>query len=383
MTSNGHNGTTSDDLAPALPSGRAPEGSPSRRLSSSLRVLGRTSRWELTALLLLFWLAVIVGRVWAPSLLGWRAGIERLIVRSEQAAALLGQLSVLAGALIATQLLMATLVESKLSAVYRLCVAPITAGVVTLVMAAATHDLPMLLSLGLALASGLVALTAAVPTMLRSHTRATGLLLGLGALTVLLQVLGRALALWASQESSASVFRAARGLSTAVVVIDLLALGAAAFWLGGRRWKLLALVAAPAITLSALLAWVALGGGGSPGAWQALVSQAVRSLARHPWPLLPPFVHFMVQVALLLAVALCISARGTQPLARTAVALALLARPGTDIPVLALALLLAALLGPLAAVHEDPSAADQEPRGGDREADRGEQEPSPPAHAGP
>jgi hypothetical protein len=335
----------------------------------------------LTLLVALFLAAVLSGRVLAPALLGWRAGIERLIERSELVAAVLGQLAVVAGALMAIQLLIATLVESDLNVAFRLVAAPITAGVVTLVMAAATHELPTLLSLTLAVLTGVLALIASAPTLLRAHTRATGLVLLFGGLTAILQVVSRVLALWASQESSIGAFHAARSLSTVVLVLDLTALAAAGTWLAERRFKLAGAVAFAALAASVGLAYAALRGAGWPGGWLVFASQAMHGLARHPWPLVPPVVYFTVQVALLLGVVLSLSTRRAQPFARTAIALALLARPGTDIPVMALSLLLAALLGPLAAAREGALSSPEKSDGGNRETNEREQQPPPPADA--
>jgi len=388
VTSLGPNRTTTDEVVDPDEgkSGRERSASGQGERDSSVpghhapaRLFGRARVLVLTTLVLVFLLAALSGRVIAPALLGWRAGIEPWIERAELTAAVLGQLAVVAGALMAIQLLIATLVESDLSVAYRLIAAPVTAGIVTLVMASSTRELPMLLTLALAVLSGVLATIASVPTVLRSHTRAAGMLLGIGGLTALLQVTSRTLALWASQEALASVFRVAQWLSTFVFVLDVLALVAAGVWLAARRWTASAVVASAALFGSGFVAWAALRGTGSPGGWFVLASQSLHSLARYPWPMLPPFAHFTVQLLLLVGAAIAVTTRSAQPVARTAIALALLARAGTDIPVLALALLLASLLGPLAAAREPASAPEREADERDGETHGSEQDPSPPA----
>ncbi|MBK7579163.1 MAG: hypothetical protein IPI67_03065 [Myxococcales bacterium] len=323
----------------------------------SPRLSARAQRSLLGALVLLFFFAFLSGRVAVPALLGWRSGLEAWISRSDDAAALLGQLTVVAGCLVAIQLLIAILVESDLSVGYRLIAAPTTAGIVTLVMAASTRELPLLLVIGLATLASFAALAASVPTVIEKHTRATGMVIGIAGLNSLLSVSARSLAVWASHEALTRLFRVAQVLATVAWVLDLVTLGIAIVWLTERRWKRALLVWGPVVALAIGLAIVSLYMTPRPDSVLGLLDKAVPVFLRHPWPVVPTLLHFALCLLLFFAVPAALFGRRQHPYAQSAVALALLARSGTDIPVLGLALLLASLLAALAAVRERPDAA--------------------------
>lgn len=366
MTSIDGDGTTTNerpggDEAPAPELGQKVEesaeapASAARPSHAPARLFGRTRRWLLAAIVLLFFFALLSGRILVPALLGWRSGMEVWIGRSDTAAALLGQLAVVGGCLMAIQLLIATLVESNLSVAFRLVAAPTTAGVVTLVMASSTRELPLLLALGLAVLSSFMALFASVPTVLKDHTRATGLVVGLAGLTALVGVLARALAVWASHEALTRLFRAAQTLATIAWVLDVVTLAVAIAWLSARRWKPALAIWLPVVALSVALAAASLYGSPRPDGAFGLVTKGVHAFLRHPFPFVPGVLHFALGVTLFLAVPASLLQRPERPYARSAIALALLSRTGTDIPVLALALLLGSLLAALAAARELPA----------------------------
>lgn len=319
------------------------------------RLFTRARRWVLAGLVLLFFFALVSGRIVVPALLGWRSGLEHWITRSDNAAALLAQLAVVGGCLLAIQLLIATLVESNLSVAFRLVVAPTTAGVVTLVMASATRELPMLLVLGLAVLASFMALFASVPTALQDHTRAAGLVVGLAGLAALVAVAGRALAVWASHEALTRLFRVAQTLATVAWVLDLTTLVIAILWLAAAHKKLGFAVWLTVVAIGTGLAAVSLYLSPPTDSVLGLVVKAVQGFSRHPFPFVPQLLHVALGITLLLAVPVSLLARGDRPYAGSAIALALLARTGTDIPVLALALLLGSLLAALAAARELPA----------------------------
>jgi len=343
-----------------LPESPAPEMTPesqARHSHAPARLFSSARSWSLAAVVLLFFFALVSGRIVVPALLGWRSGLEAWIARSDASAALLGQLAVVGGCLLAIQLLIATLVESNLSVAFRLVAAPTTAGVVTLVMASATRELPLLLALGLAVLSSFMALFASVPTLLREHSRALGLVVGLAGLGSLLGVAARALAVWASHEALTRLFRGAQALATAAWLLDLIAFGVAVTWLAARRWKPLLALWLPVLALAATLAATSLYTSPRPDGVLGLVTKAVHAFMRHPFPFLPTLLHFTLGLALFLAVPTTLLARRERPYARSAIALALLCRTGTDIPVMALALLVSALLAGLAAAREGAEPA--------------------------
>lgn len=348
------NGETVTSAAPEPPRERAPEPPPStaRPTRAPARLFTRARGAVLTALTLLFFVALFAGRIAEPALLGWRSGLERWIARSDGSAALLGQLAVVAGSLMAIQLLIATLVESNLNVAFRLVAAPTTAGVVTLVMASATRELPVLLVLGLASLASFMALFAAVPAIAGEHSRAAGLVIGIAGLTSLSSVLGRALAIWASQEALTHLFRVAQTLATFTFVLDLVSLGVAIAWLSARRPRASLLVWIPTVLLGAALALVSLYTTPAPESVLGLVTKGVNAFMRHPYPFVPGVLHFFLTLTLFLAVPATLLCRGDRPYARAAIALALLAKSGTDIPVLALSLLLASLLAGISRARE-------------------------------
>ncbi len=326
-----------------------------RATHAPARLFTSARRWVLAALVLLFFFALVSGRIVVPALLGWRSGLEQWITRSDNAAALLAQLAVVGGCLLAIQLLIAILVESNLSVAFRLVVAPTTAGVVTLVMASATRELPMLLVLGLAVLSSFMALFASVPTALRDHTRAAGLVVGLAGLTALVSVSARALAVWASHEALTRLFRVAQTLATVAWVLDLTTLFIAVLWLAAAHKKLALALWPPVVALGIGLAAVSLYLSPPTDSVLGLLTKAIQGFSRHPFPFVPQLLHVALGVTLLLAVPASLLSRADRPYARSAIAMALLARTGTDIPVLALALLLGSLLAALAAARELPA----------------------------
>jgi hypothetical protein len=306
-------------------------------------------------LAILFFAAFVVARGVEPSILGWRAGIQRLIERIELTSAVLGQLSVAAGSLLALQLLISTLIESNLNVFYRIAIAPLSAGIVTLVMASATKPLPLPLVVALAALSGMMALAATVPTLLADHTRATGLVLGIAGTVALLGVLMRTLALYASIAALAGLFRATQWLATGVLLVELAACVIAGIWLAKRRWTGAAIVGGVLVVTALVWTWISLHAALSGSGFDILASKSLNALARNPRPLGSPFV-ILAQVALILLCApVAAFLRHDRPYARSAIAFALLTFGGTDIPVLALGLTIAALLAPLAAAREKPS----------------------------
>ncbi len=334
----------SEEIAP-------PVASRPRASHAPQRMFGPSRRLALFALVLLFFAALIAGRVLSPAILGWRSGIELWIARVDTAAALLGQGAVVAGSLIAIQYLIATLVESQLSVAYRLVAAPLTAGVITLVMASSTRELPVLLALGLGILSSFIALSASVPAVITERTRALGLTVGLSGLAGLMTLTARALAVWASQEALTGLFRSAQVLATLSWAIELLAFGVAIAWLSDRRWPRAAAIWLPvfAVTLAVTLAARA---SQTPGSVLGLVQKSLGTLVRHPWPLVPSALHFATATLWLVAIPTSLAFRTDRPLARAAIGFVLVSRAGVDIPVPALGLLLAALLAALAAARE-------------------------------
>lgn len=298
------------------------------------------------------WLATLVAAYLSPALPGWRAGISALITGTDRAGALLSQLAVVAGCLVAFGLLIETLREGRLGIGYRIGVSPLIAIVVTTAMAAATRPLGPLLALALGASTALLALVASIPTLMRRATRGAGLALALTGLAAATSSAARLLAVQASSEALTSLFAAARILATASSACLLLALVVALWWAadGRRAWQL-ALLAGTFFAAGAI-AWLA--GRGSrfdASAVAVLASRALAEASRHPQALLPAALREGLDVALLFGTPWLLVVRGRNALARCAVALCVLARGATDIPLFGLCMTLAALSAPLAAAR--------------------------------
>jgi hypothetical protein len=306
-------------------------------------------------IVLAFLFAFVIGRLLAPALLGWRTGIERWIRQADVGSAVLGQLALVTGVVLAVHYMYVAVRSSELNIGFRLAIAPLTAGLVTLSFAAGARDLPLLLVVVMVVLATLLALSASISMLASAHTRAAGVVLGATAIAAFLELTARVLAVRASQDALTGMFRAAQILATLSFATEVVLLGVAAAWLASRRWIALAIIASSVWLFSGLLAWQAMVGsayGASPT--QVLLHRMLGELARNPWPLVPSWLYFTVEIAALLSVPIALFGRRTQPICRSAIALALLCRGDADLPLVALALGLSALVGAVASAREIP-----------------------------
>jgi hypothetical protein len=306
-----------------------------------------------TLIVLLFFLSFVLGRLLAPALLGWRSGIEHWIRQADAGAAVLGQLALIAGVVFVVEHLYLAVRSSELNIGFRLAIAPLSAGIVTLALAAGVRDLPLLVVVVLVLLTTLLATSSSIVMLTSPRTRAAGAVLGATAFAAFLALIARVLAVRASQDALTGMFRAAQIITTVSFAIEVVVLGVAAAWLASRRWIVLGAVVGGICITSGVLARAAIVGsnyGAAP--WQILVNRSVMELARNPWPLVPDWLYFALEVSALLAVPCVLFARRTQPVCRAAIALALLCRGDADLPIVALALALAALMGSVATARE-------------------------------
>jgi hypothetical protein len=318
---------------------------------------GLTPAWiRLVALLAL--VASLVGRGLAPALPGSRAGIGSFIALSARASAVLSQLFVLAGAMLAVRLAFATLRERPLGVVYRVAAVPATACIVTLVMASTAQQLEPAITLGLAFVSAVLALAAAPPAFSSPRTRAAGFVLLLAGGAAFAHVIASFLAVRASDRALLPMFTAARAMATLSFGLDVASLVIAGFWAASRRWRRAGIVAALVIGCAGVLAWGATRGARyDASTWQVLASRVLSQLTPHPAPLVPAVLRAAVEVLAPLTALCAILARSRAAAVQGAIALAILARTSTDVPALALVLALAALLAALASVeHREPPA---------------------------
>ena len=301
--------------------------------------------YEFAVVLLgILWLATITGRGLAPALPGVRTGLERWIRIVEWTGAVLSQVVIVAGVVVTVRLMLLTLRERSVSILYRLAIVPLVAGCLTIVMTSAKTRLAALVSLSIALVVAALAATSTVPTLRRSSTRAAGLVVGAYAMVALLLGVSRVVALYASSNALAGTFRVAQGLSTVAQLLDFAAITLALWWIRSHVARAGALASAVALTVVAL--WVT---EGDVSVLQVLLGRFFSALAAEPPPLTPNgFATLAEALALTTALVLMVT-KTRKPAHRALLGFAILSRGQTDVPLCALAMLLAALMGPLAA----------------------------------
>ena len=320
----------------------------------------RRGEWSPRPLVWIALAATLVGRVLGPALPGSHSGISRWISFTEHAAAFVTQLLVLLGTLVGMRLVVITLRTPELRLWYRLLATACGAAVLVLAVGAAELPLQPDVALVLGVSSAATALGAALITVRTEAFRAAGLVLGLQGLAALLQLCGRLVALTASDRALTGWYQTARGVATVAFVLDLMCLGVALLWLSRARPLRAATLVLPLGLVALLLSWAAVRGtyfGAS--FWQVIMARGLAELTRPPMPFVVLILRQAVELlALFLAAAVAATNNGPR-MAQTALALALLSRASTDVPALALMLLLAALLGALGALREPtPALAD-------------------------
>jgi hypothetical protein len=292
--------------------------------------------------------ATLVARGLAPALPGSRSGIAVWITLSDQVGAFLSQLLALYGLLLGTWLLLATARARHLPRWYRMACTPMAAAVIIFTALATGNPLRPWWTAWLGVGTALLAVAAAARALGRSETRAAGFVLGAMALGALLDIASRLVALRASEQALSALFNLGRVIATASFTCKVTSLLLVALWLAARRWRSTALVLV--FVLGGLVA-VSVGVSHASDAdaawWTVLVSRALGGLMRHPTPLVAPAFRSVVELSLIVgAVAVLLARRPPRPLLAI-VALALVSRGSTDIPLCAMLLTVAALMAPL------------------------------------
>jgi hypothetical protein len=297
------------------------------------------------------WLA-LVARLFASSLPGSRSGIDAWIEKSLTVAGVLAQLSVLLGSAALVLLVVATLADSTLSVLYRSTIVPAAAGVLMLVMLAATMGLEPVASLAIGTAALVLVLAGASMAMRAPESRAPGLVLATAGLAAAARLAARALESGSGGPGASAGIVA--GLGTASYLFDgvALALAFARFSaeLGrAARWLLPAL-----FVLAFVLSWGGIRGSMDGAAhWQVLASRSLSELSdiagssayARGSSLGTRFT--LDALGLLLSGGLILSPSAVS-VGAISMALVLLARHGLDVPACALAAALGALAAPLA-----------------------------------
>jgi hypothetical protein len=296
-------------------------------------------------------LAFLVGRGLAPALRGAQEGLDQVIAVTDKLGSFATFLFALTGLLVMIFQTMLTLRETKLGSAYRV-VATVAGACVVSIVARAFHDpLPERESFMGALASGLMAIMACREAIAVPRTRALGALLffaGLAALTHL------AASEMAFNVVDSRLITLSRIVATLSVVFDALALLTAFGWLVYRPEKSTAWAARAAVFVACTMAWgMARGGPGMTGPlWLVVSHRTITPIITHPPAYVWAPLRYALEASAPLLAMVALTARRQIPAVTGAFALALLARPTTDVPLSALALALASMAAPLAA-HDD------------------------------
>jgi hypothetical protein len=295
-------------------------------------------------------IASTVGRTIFPAMFGAATGIATWIERTQHVSSLLSQLVAAAGVAFVIRAVVTSFTQTSLGIGYRMLVIP--AGILAslrILMAATGGGLDPEYGCELTIAALTAAAASAAVAMLSPATRAVGLALAISALAGAFDLGGIRLAQSAVENASASHYKLASALVTVGFTLESLLVLLAFVWLAGRRGSRALLLTFLSFVL--VLIWaLALRGaakGGSP-AWQVILARAVTSWLRAPAPLVSPAARLILEAASTVASVAALVASRRVPLAAL-LALCLLARGATDIPLPALLLLVAALAVPASA----------------------------------
>jgi hypothetical protein len=289
-------------------------------------------------------LANVLGRALVPALPGSQAGIGRWIWCAERAASMLTQLAAVFGSLLVIRLLLVLRRARTLGHGYWFLTLPAIL-TISLVSAAMQGPLAPRMIQWLGLLSSLTALIASTQALGRPATRAVGLVLGATALAALAHMGSRLVAIDASERAVVTLFDLSRNLATLALGLDLIVIAVALVWLAPRKtpWRLAALIAFFAGTaLCVLLAQR--GASYDAGLVQILLGRSLAELVRHPLPFAPLWVRQAFEIMAILIGAAVVFWRRRPTSLQVALGLALLSRTGSDVPALALFLVVAALL---------------------------------------
>jgi hypothetical protein len=296
-------------------------------------------------------MAALLGRSIAPALRGAGQGLDKVIAYVDFSGGLASYVFAFIGLSAVIVELMLTFREKRFSVVYRVAATVFGLAVVSFLAPAFREPLPERASIAVALASSLAALFASYEAMIVPRTRALGVLLGTAGLAALLHLFAIVLAWYAGEQALYRAALFARVLATGSVLFDTFALLTGFAWLTTRSEQSTVWGARIALFVACVLAWSVARGGSHDGAplWQIVTFRALERLQAPP----PPFVwapyRYVLETCAPLFGVVALCARRQIPAITGAMTLALIARPTTDVPLSALALVLAALSTPLAA----------------------------------
>jgi hypothetical protein len=287
--------------------------------------------------------ALLVGRVVAPSVPGIAVGVGGLVHGAQLAGDFASQLLAIAATIAATAAVL-VLVRARVSS--RLRVASVVLGgfVVLTTLSASGVLVSRFVGTSLALAATLLALLCSLEAVRTPFTRVPAFALALTALAGGARVGSVYLAYRAADAATPSAIGAAHVAATVAAVIDVAAVGIAAGWLGLQREKLVSPALFVALLVAMALTRLVLGAeAGEGGPVAALARGVAERLLSKPEPALPHaqrvFVGFFAPIMALVG----LGKRGTVPALSGALALALLVRSSPERPLQGLLLVVAAL----------------------------------------
>ena len=334
--------------------GPEPAGLRSRAWGASpgLFTLEAVSGVGLRLLVLLGVAAALLSRALAPALPGTAAGLDRWIGVSRALGAVASAHFFVLGSMVLVWLAVASLAESRLPTVVRVVALPFSFTVIVIAVAAVVSTIEPRWLLWLGASSGLVAVASAPRALAAGPSRAAGLVLLIAGLSAFVEILARALALRAGERALAGWFWGAQVIATLAFALELVALLLVALWVGGRRpWATAVGAAVVAAVAVATTAAGVRGLGVDAHPIEVFLARALGELTRHPRPLVPLTMLHALEVARYALVLAAILVPARAPTSAAALALALLAVGSTDVPACAVMLAIAALVGPLGAVH--------------------------------
>lgn len=295
--------------------------------------------------------ASVVGRAIAPALRGAGEGLDRLISFTNLAGSFSTYLFAFGGLFVLVLELGVTFREKKLAIAYRLAAAVTSACIVALVVFAFRAPLPERASVLAALASSVIALIAGWEAALVRRTRALGITLAGMAVAALFHLSSSLMAFYSSARGILRLATTARVLAAGSVLFDAGVILTVFVWLITRKRTATTWLARAALFLGCIVAWGALRGVRENAPfWQVLANRAVdRLIPSSPGALVWPAMRTLLETCAPMLGAAALAARGQMPAITGSLALVLIARPSTDVPLSALALTLAALSAPLAA----------------------------------
>jgi hypothetical protein len=307
--------------------------------------------------------ASLIGRAIGPSMEGRAVGLGRTIEAVKLSGGVLSQVLAVAAIVLAMgEILVVS--RSRVPAAVRLGSIGLGGAVVLVCFLASPwrESLPDALVLLMSLSAVAFALLAGASALKASFSRAAGLILLLVGADSLLRLVAVGIASQSRGAAGGRLEVVARAVATAGFVAGVVALAVAAAWIASRSRKLASAGTLVPLAIALFLTQKARSADGDDaGAFSVLVHRIVERLILRPLPMAPvAFQIFIALLAPLLAIAALASrpARGASaaalapPSVGAAIALALLMRDAADMPLGALALVIASLTVAIAAHDE-------------------------------